>query len=163
MSGQRDFSYDTTSESEDQSNSDSSEVSSSSKRRIRGKKSKANRGKSYSKKNKKVTKKKSKSKKPPKISKGDSEYYRQNKKITGQIDYQKIIERESLANKMRPDNYAILLYLIDNNDGELKSCFQNHIVMSQGKHGSENSNLLADVQAKTEETFLFLLHKYLSN
>lgn len=64
---------------------------------------------------------------------------------------------------MRTDNYAILLYLIDNNDQEMRTCFQNHIVLSQGKHGADKSNLLAEVQAKTEETFLFLLHKYLNN
>lgn len=64
---------------------------------------------------------------------------------------------------MRTDNYAILLYLIDNNDQEMRTSFQNHIVLSQGKHGAEQSNLLAEVQAKTEETFLFLLQKYLSN
>lgn len=64
---------------------------------------------------------------------------------------------------MRVDNYAILLYLIDNNDQETRQFFQNHIVVSQGKHGAEQSTLLSDVQAKTEETYLVFLEKYLSN
>ena len=64
---------------------------------------------------------------------------------------------------MRVDNYGILLYLIDNNDQEMRTYFQNHLVLTQSKPSSEQSNLLSDVQAKTEETFLVLLEKYLSN
>jgi len=42
------------------------------------------------------------------------------------IDFQKIIEGEGLARKMRIDNYAILLYLTDQNDSEIKTYFANH-------------------------------------
>ena len=57
--------------------------------------------------------------------------YRQpSNKISGQIDYQKIIDIKGLSDKMRMDNYAILLYLIDNNDQEMRSSFQSHIAVS---------------------------------
>lgn len=82
------------------------------------------------------------------------------------IDFQKIIEGEGLARKMRIDNYAILLYLTDQNDSEIKTYFANHLKAGSGQYGDsafEGSSLLSQVTAKTEETYQALLEKHLTN
>lgn len=185
MSGKADF-FNDSSPSSPSSDSSSSSGGSSTSKRIRqllqykqiqpkdvdavrklAKQQRASKQSRKKSKNKKERKKKKKGSKPPRVTKGGSDtlnqYRQSSNKITGQIDYQKIIDKEGLSDKMRMDNYAILLYLIDNNDQEVRLSFQNHIAVSQGKHGAEQSNLLAEVQAKTEETYLVLLEEHLSN
>ena len=83
-----------------------------------------------------------------------------------QIDFEKIIEGEELAGKMRIDNYAILLHLTDQNDSEIKTHFVNHLNAGSGRYGDsafEGSSLLSQVTAKTEETYQALLEKHLTN
>jgi hypothetical protein len=53
---------------------------------------------------------------------------------------------------LRLDNFAILLYLVDINDSEVKECFQNHIGAKRRNQGIE-SNFIEILEEKTEETY----------
>jgi len=75
-----------------------------------------------------------------------------------QEDYQRIMEEEKIGTRLRLDNFAILLYLTDNNDNEVKDCFINHLKQKKGQ-----SKLITQLTSKTEETYLALLEKYLNN
>jgi hypothetical protein len=88
----------------------------------------------------------------------------------GQIDYQAIINEEQLSENLRLDNYTILLFLINIVDSEIKNYFLRHIKNMQklrlkSKYGDdhEQSQLLSDLNSKTEETFQSLQEKFLTN
>jgi hypothetical protein len=94
---------------------DSSESSNSSE-------SSSSSGSSASKRLKKKTKKMLNKAKKKKVKKSKSK----------SLNYYKIIEQEKLTKRMRIDNYAILLSLIDKGDSEIKNYFEEH---SQAKYG----------------------------
>lgn len=80
------------------------------------------------------------------------------------------MDEERLSEHLRLDNYAILLFLINIADTEIKNYFLRHIKnlrkisKAKSRYGDqEQSQLLSDVNAKTEETFQSLQEKYLTN
>lgn len=84
-----------------------------------------------------------------------------NEDFISQEEYQQVIEQEFIFQKLRLDNFAILLYLVDINDPEVKQCFQQHLLAN--KEGmADQINLVAQLDEKTEETFQALVEKYLA-
>mmetsp|Transcript_2351 Transcript_2351/g.3545 ORF Transcript_2351/g.3545 Transcript_2351/m.3545 type:complete len:191 (+) Transcript_2351:2901-3473(+) len=76
------------------------------------------------------------------------------------------MEDERIGTRLRLDNFAILLYLTDNRDPEVRDCFEEHMMLvSQQRKGftDEQSKLVSQLNSKTEETFQALLEKYLTN
>ena len=67
---------------------------------------------------KKKAKKKKDKKKDKKKKKAKAE-----KKTAKKVDYQRIIEEERLSKNLRVENFAILMYLIDLEDSEVKQAF----------------------------------------
>lgn len=58
----------------------------------------------------------------------------------------------------------MLLYLIEIDDYEVRQAFQNHLIfINNNKQSNEQSNLLSELTAKTEETYQMILEKAMTN
>ena len=138
------------SENDSATSSSGGSSNSSDSRRARAKKDKKKNKKKQKKKDKKDKKKK---RRQQQMSQQHSSQI-PSRQAEAVVDFQRIIEEERLATRLRIDNYAMLLYLTDINDEVVREIFANHVrIMSGNGRIGEQSNLYQDLQAKTEQEF----------